>query len=90
MTVCGDQEETLKNGKGDMKYLFLMLFLVGCGEGYHVKQVHISNRCVTETVTKYTCEHQKPIFHYNSQIAICDTKEECFKICEQHRGNVAQ
>jgi len=64
-----------------MKKLFLLLFLAGCGSGYEIDTHYVS--CYSKI--KYKCTRTKPFLHSDVDLAFCDTKEECIKICDKHR-----
>lgn len=61
-----------------MKYSFgliVCLLLCSCTKGPHV-----SSRSVY--ISKYACEYSESIWTQDRTIALCDTVEECNKICE--------
>ena len=57
--------------------LVLGLFLGGCSKGPHVAS---SQECGAYKV-KYRCDYSNSVWQTNRTIAICDTQEECNKIC---------
>lgn len=66
-----------------MKNLALLLLLTGCGYGYEVKE-HRYASCPGDKVL-WKCEETKPIFFFNNIIQVCDSREECNKICLELR-----
>lgn len=55
-----------------------LLTLPACSKGSHVEPVQIP-------VTKYSCQFSPSIFQKDRRIAICDSQDECSKICEANR-----
>lgn len=62
--------------------VMILICLSSCGYSYEVKEKKNYSEC---TAKKYQCVSQKPLFFYDSVIAICDTKEECNNICIELR-----
>lgn len=74
---------------------------VGCSGGYEV-DIYNYYPCVSSTPTlstikkfeagecaesvKWQCTRQTPIFFRDVRIAICDTTEECTRICLERSG----
>lgn len=67
-----------------MKYavVLLALLMVGCGSGYEVRQVDVYRKEL-----KFACTYKRPIFFNDVQEQICDTAEECNRVCDAKRGN---
>lgn len=59
-----------------MRYLLLILALVGCSEGFEVEQT-------TRTQVVYTCNQRFGFFKPPITLRICETREECNEFCEK-------
>lgn len=70
-----------------MKYFLFIVLFSGCGYGYSVqdRSVYSKNDYGKIVLPRYVCEHIKPVFLSDENIAICDTKEECTAICLKAR-----
>jgi len=70
-----------------MKYLFFILFAVffGCSNDYYVEIHRKDGKCLQKEgeVVYYSCKEE--VWGMDNTVALCDTKEECNKICEGYR-----
>ncbi|MDB4330111.1 hypothetical protein N9948_00020 [bacterium] len=62
-----------------MRYLLLAFILVGCTNGYNVG---IRTKEIYTYKTFFYCE--KIINGSHTNLAYCDTKEECSKLCQKY------
>lgn len=66
-----------------IKYLMIILFMVSCSGGYTVKkQVEYEIKTI-----RWICKKQNHFFAPDDNVAFCDTKKECNKICMEARKN---
>lgn len=55
-------------------FIIFCLALPSCSKGPHVDAYQIA-------VTKYACKYSPSIFRSDRNVAVCDTQEECNKVC---------
>lgn len=67
-----------------MRLLFVisLMILSGCGWNYTVADRTV-RACLDKNII--VCELQTPLFWNNERVAVCQTYEECSKICEDKR-----
>ena len=59
-------------------FLVSVLSLPACSKGSHVEATQF-------TITKFSCQYSAGFFQADRRVALCDTMEECNKVCEANR-----